>query len=689
MQLVATPRAQFFTQHEYYQVKLESNAVVLISRYCEERIPFSVWNGEITVKRGLLWGSLTFFAHREKASQQAWCVQGLPWGKVKSFARQALESYQNWYNHQCHALMQGLPEWESELQSLLAQDQFLTHSSLEGWAQRVRRDLAEIPMSIEEAKQRMPVRFGALTPWLLEADQQLKQRNQHWVDNSLDAWSSLFDQIESAPLNLSQRKAVLLNDDYNLILAGAGCGKTSVLIAKVGHLLAGALASGDQILMLAFGREAAQEMSDRLKKKLGAAANAITVATFHQLGLKILAQDGQNDCQVCPLSSDEEQRRAWCSKWLKEYWSSNAAGLRRWQKHLQSWPIAYLKGDDELASQYENPKLIQWLDQQMMHLAACGWSKKQWQAELEAHDDQERLLGELNLVWPCYQSWQSLLKDQQWLDFPSMISKATAVVNKKNFTSPWRYILVDEYQDISPDRLALVESLCFANEQRRASLYAVGDDWQSIYQFTGAQVTLTTDFAKRFPMSSCAELDTTYRYPSQLGQVANQFIAQNPEQLPKEVHSARKTKQKAVVCANSGKLATILDKLNQSATTPKSVLLLGRNHYHKPDALADWQGYYTNLSLSFMTCHASKGKEADFVILLNVDEGQFPAKVKQHHLNQALAASAESYPFAEERRLFYVALTRAKEKVWVTYQGQGSAFVRELIEGDYPIAQMR
>lgn len=93
-----------------------------------------------------------------------------------------------------------------------------------------------------------------------------------------------------------------------------------------------------------------------------------------------------------------------------------------------------------------------------------------------------------------------------------------------------------------------------------------------------------------------------------------------------------------------------------------SVLLLGRNHYHKPELLSDWQKRFGLLSIEFMTCHASKGKEADFVIILSVDEGQFPARVKTLHLDNVLTQSGDSYPHAEERRLFYVAMTRAKKK---------------------------
>lgn len=248
--------------------------------------------------------------------------------------------------------------------------------------------------------------------------------------------------------------------------------------------------------------------------------------------------------------------------------------------------------------------------------------------------------------------------------------------------------MIDEYQDISPQRLALIQALVEQTPQG-CNLFAVGDDWQAIYQFAGADVNLTTCFAARFPYSTIHHLDTTYRFNEQIGLVANTFIAQNPNQLDKTLNSYKAQKQKAVYLTPNQNVEKVLDQLNRKADSLKTVLLLGRNHYHKPELLKDWQQRYLSLKMDFMTCHASKGKEADFVIILCVDEGQFPAKVKAVHLDGALNQGRDDFPYAEERRLFYVALTRAKEKVWITHSGQGSAFVQELVNGDYPVVKQK
>ncbi|MEF1172028.1 DNA helicase IV [Vibrio sinaloensis] len=684
MQLIANKTAQFLVQNEYHRVTLESDYLVLASERSEERIPFNVWSGKIKLKRGLFWGGLQFFAHQEEGVEKSWLVQGLDWERCREFARFAVASYQQWHQTQCQQLIEYLPKWEAKVRSFERQPAFLTHSAVNAWLAELDNDFNKMEMDLEDAMLRMPDRVDRLLPWILETNQTLAKRNEDWMVNELENWKVLFSQIESSPLNHTQQQAVLLNDDNNLVLAGAGSGKTSVLTARVAYLLQSHLAQAVQILMLAFGREAANEMKARLNDKIGLSTEPIRVNTFHQLGLFILKQVEGNDVTISPMALDDGLRTAWCVDWLKKHWMTPTA-FKRWQKHLQKWPIAYLAGDEELGSHVENPKLIAWLEKQLSQLSAMGTTKKEIQQSLIEHPEYTRLNSELALVWPCYTAWQEMLKSEGHVDFNIMITQATKWVEKGKFVSPWKYIMIDEYQDISPQRLALVEALCKQSEHQECVLFAVGDDWQSIYQFAGSDVDLTTGFKDRFPHSTIHHLDTTYRFNNRLGEVANQFVQQNPSQLNKALNSHKEQKAKSVVLAPSANVEKILDDLNRKAKATQTVLLLGRNHYHKPELLSDWQKRFAMLSIDFMTCHASKGKEADFVILVSVDEGQFPARVKTLHLDGALTQSMDTYPYAEERRLFYVALTRAKKKVWVTYKGDGSSFVRELVDGDYPV----
>lgn len=685
MQLRANKTAQFFISSEYNQVELGDECVILSSLMSEEHIPFNVWNGKVKIQRGAIWGSLQFFAHEEHGKQRTWLVQGLPWPACRQFAHKAVAVYQNWHNQQCAQLSQYLPQWQQELTRLVRLPSFLPHSLVDSWVNRVYDDLTSMGMSLEEAHKRLPEHIASLSPWILNTSDQLLERNSRWIENERLNWEVLFNQVESSPLNISQQHAVLLNDDHNLVLAGAGSGKTSVLTARVAYLLQSHLAQAEDILLVAFGRDAAGEMEQRLKNKIGLAAEKIQVNTFHQLGLSILNKVDGGNAVISPIALDEKLKKAWCIDWLKRHWMT-PTNFKRWQKHLSQWPIAYLAGDDELGSHVENPKLIAWLEKQLDQLALLGISKKSVQERLVEHPDYPRLNSELSLCWPCYQAWQEMLKENNHIDFNIMISRATDYVTKRKFAAPWKFIMIDEYQDISPQRLDLIQALCEQNPNQ-CNLFAVGDDWQSIYQFAGSDVDLTTDFEARMPYSTVHHLDTTYRFNDKLGEVANRFVQQNPQQREKTLNSVKTQSSKAVVLSPSTSVEKILDGLNRKASGVKTVLLLGRNHYHKPELLRDWQNRFLSLKLEFMTCHASKGKEADYVIILSVDEGQFPAKVKALHLDGALTASNDDFAFAEERRLFYVAMTRAREKVWITYTGSGSVFVQELLNGDYPVTK--
>ncbi|MBY6196329.1 DNA helicase IV [Vibrio hangzhouensis] len=681
MLLTASPTAELFTQHEFRSIELIDDSLVLHSVRAEVRIPFSEWSGKLSVKRGLIWSSVSVYSHESDGTQVCWVVQGVPWNRAQDFAKTAVKAYQDWYNQQCSLLNTYLPKWEEELRRLRSLPQFLPQSQMSAWANEVNGQFVEMNMSLYEATRTMPSRINRLIPWLDNTAEVLEQRNREWLEKERENWQVLFSQSESSPLNYSQQMAVLHNNDRNLILAGAGSGKTSVLMARVSYLLQSHLAQPEQILLVAFGRDAAQEMKQRLEKKLGQTADNIAVLTFHQLGLKILKETEKQPPVLTPLATESSQKTAWCIDWLKKHWMT-PTNFKRWQKHLSKWPIAYLKGDEELGSQSENPKLIAWLEQQLDQLIATGFSKKAIQEKIIDDDDYTRLNSELALCWPCYQAWQKMLKESEQIDFASMITKATKHVSTGRYKSDWKFVMVDEYQDISPDRLELVQALCEQESLTgsKATLFAVGDDWQSIYQFTGSDVDLTTGFEQRFPHASLHLLDMTYRFSDKLVEVASDFIQANPIQLRKAITSHKSVKQKAVIIDHGGRVEKILDELNSKAKQNKSVLLLGRNHYHKPELFSDWQKRFSNLSIEFMTCHASKGKEADFVILLSVDEGQFPAKRKFVHLNNVLTEGSDQFPHAEERRLFYVALTRAKQRVWVTYNSSPSPFVRELME---------
>ena len=268
--------------------------------------------------------------------------------------------------------------------------------------------------------------------------------------------------------------------------------------------------------------------------------------------------------------------------------------------------------------------------------------------------------SEFALIWPIVRQYQSDLKTHQQLDFDGLIFEASRILRlKKNtFGQTIEHIMVDEYQDISPQRLSFIEALCSVKRDRAPSLYAVGDDWQSIYRFAGSDVRLTSDFLSRYPEGSVGHLDTTYRFNSQIGAVANRFIQMNPKQFQKPLNSHRQQNEQAVHIIQSNMIEDII--LNQLVSlndkSKKSVMFIGRTHANEPKNLSVFQKKYPKIDFLFVTAHASKGLEADYVFILDMNEGVFPSERDIHGL-ELIFFSNDEMEYAEERRLFYVALT--------------------------------
>ena len=689
MRLTAGWLAQWLVQGDYCSIALGENCLILDSQTKTEEIPFDDWDGSITVHRGLLWGMLEITSADQ---DYCWMVHGLPWAQCKPFAGVLLEAYRCWARGRVEKLDALLPEMLQRIDSFVGQSAYLRQSEHHSLNQFLQRSLATTGLTEELAASFRPMAFDRVSPWLEDNTGWVEETNRKWLNEEAEKWSSWFDKFESSPLNESQRRAVLINQDHNLVLAGAGTGKTSVLVARAGYLVANQIAQPEEILMLAFGRKAAEEMSDRLGRKVN---NNIKVATFHSLGTQIIQAVEGSMPNVSPLALDEKARAGWIAEMLTEQWQI-AASAKRWQKHLTQWRIPGFKADNSMEKQARSEQLAAWIWRHIELIGQRGANKSELSQCIEASDSQTgkaRMKSELALLWPCFRAYEQHLKANKQIDFNLMIQKATEYVREGKFVPEWRFIMVDEYQDISPHRLALIEALCHSaqGDQPRPTLFAVGDDWQAIYRFAGADVNLTTGFETRFGSCHITELETTYRFNSMIGEVANVFIQQNPRQLKKKLASFKKQKRKAVtlLCQDllEQELVQLASRYSKSQDgRPVSVLLLGRNNNQRPEKIKDWQKQWPQLAISFMTCHASKGREADYVFILDVNKGIFPAPDRDTGLAGCLQARNEQFIDAEERRLFYVALTRAKKHVWVCADPEKtSPFVNELIDEKYPV----
>lgn len=305
----------------------------------------------------------------------------------------------------------------------------------------------------------------------------------------------------------------------------------------------------------------------------------------------------------------------------------------------------------------------------------------------------------LNLLEPIFDTYCSYLQERGEIDFNDMINSAIRYIKSGNYVNPYKYVIVDEYQDISKARFTLLQSL---RKSKHFNLFCVGDDWQSIYRFAGSDISFILAFEKYWGAAETSKIETTYRFPQQLIEVSGSFIMRNPVQLQKAM-KGRMDEEGFVLSEIDGasdkavieQILIMLDELPENS----SVYFIGRYSfeskllqeqdelecsYNKFSGLTDiiYQDRL-DLKMSFLTAHKSKGLQADYVFIINNKNAKmgFPSKIQEAAILTLLLDNCDSYPYAEERRLYYVALTRAKKKVFlVTVNNKESEFVQELRE---------
>ena len=305
----------------------------------------------------------------------------------------------------------------------------------------------------------------------------------------------------------------------------------------------------------------------------------------------------------------------------------------------------------------------------------------------------------LSLLEPIFNSYCAYLNEHNEIDFNDMINMATQYVEQRKYISPYKYVIVDEYQDISKARFSLLNSMRKSNDY---DLFCVGDDWQSIYRFAGSDIGYILNFEKYWGSTEISKIETTYRFTQKLIEISGNFIMQNPVQIKKTI----KGKNDSVGFA-LGEISGYTDKYsiefmaNKLEDLPRdsSVFFIGRYSFDAK-LLSDsglFECQYNNISgfvevkyrkrsdlkMNFITAHKSKGLQADYIFIINNKKSRmgFPSKIQDAAILNLLLDNCDQYPYAEERRLFYVALTRAKKKAFlITVSNQESEFAMELKE---------
>ena len=682
MELKATSLGKRLAQHPYDRVVLLNAGVKVSGEKHEYLIPFNQLLA-IHCKRGLVWGELEFVLPADKVVR----LHGTEWAETQRFHHHLNALWQTWSAEMSDIAAQVLQQVLADIAESNEQNSWLTRDKTLGLQQKITQALTALPLPTSRLEEFDNCRdaWRQCQAWLKDIDQSRLLHNQAWTDTMLTRYADFFAGIESSPLNPAQARAVVNGEHSLLVLAGAGSGKTSVLVARAGWLLTRGEATADQILLLAFGRKAAQEMDERIEARLH--TQEITARTFHALALHIIQQGSKKVPVVSKLENDTPARQALFIKAWQQQCSekkAQAKGWRQWLEEELNWtvPEGSFWQNEKLARRLA-PRLDRWVSLMRMHGGA--------QSEMIAGAPEEirdLFSKRVKLMAPLLKAWKSALKEENAVDFSGLIHQAILILEKGRFVSPWKHILVDEFQDISPQRAALLAAL--RGQNKHTSLFAVGDDWQAIYRFSGAQLSLTTAFHHYFGEGDRCDLDTTYRFNNRIGEIANRFIQQNPHQLAKPLNSLAAGDKKAVTLLADDQLDALLDKLSGYAKPEERILLLARYHHLKPATLEKAATRWPKLQLDFMTIHASKGQQADYVIVLGLQEGSdaFPAPARESVMEQALLPVPEDFPDAEERRLLYVAITRARHRVWLLFnKAQPSSFVAVLRDLDVPVAR--
>lgn len=303
----------------------------------------------------------------------------------------------------------------------------------------------------------------------------------------------------------------------------------------------------------------------------------------------------------------------------------------------------------------------------------------------------------LDIVKDIFKFYKDYLEEENKIDFDDMILQSLEELNNtENYK--YKYIIVDEFQDISMSRLKFLKGLI---EKGNSKLFAVGDDWQAIYRFSGCDLNIFLNFSKYFDNSAVTKITTTHRNSQELQDIAGPFIRKNPEQIGKKISSPIKLEHPVQIMYYTEKkyfaFLDVLKKINE--INPNAhILVLGRNNKDFDDISLDNRIYvdykentetltavkakqYPNMRISYSTVHGSKGLEEDYVILINADDSKvgFPNKMEDDELLNLVLSDKSEYQYAEERRLWYVALTRTRTYTYIIANANNpSLFLKEI-----------
>ncbi len=452
-------------------------------------------------------------------------------------------------------------------------------------------------------------------------------------------------------LDMYQTRAVYEDSNCYLVVASAGSGKTFTIAAKVDYLVNKLHIDQRKILCISFTNESVNDM----KRVLSNNNLDIDLLTFHKLAMNILYKDNKRIVfeSLLPYIIDE-------------YLESII-----YQDRLGNLFDNYIKDNDINVFYLKNVILS------FIHtFKSYGLSINDFIYIIKhSINYEDKLL--LIIIFKIYIIYNEELLSLGVLDFDDLIIESIKKIDYLKFFK-YEYIIIDEFQDTSLIRYRLIKKLY---DKFDIKVMAVGDDFQSIYKFNGCNLDLFINFKKYYNNSKILKLKTTYRNPKDIVNISSRFIMKNNYQIKKRLYS-NKYLDKSI---NIVYYKDIYEAYIKIIEDIDNIMILGRNN-NDINMINNGDFSYNNKNIKYLTIHKSKGLEEDYVIIINLldDILGFPSKIKEYDIFKYIKRE-DRYKYEEERRVFYVALTRCKKKVFLfTIRHKESIFVKELLK-DYKL----
>ena len=442
--------------------------------------------------------------------------------------------------------------------------------------------------------------------------------------------------INGYDLDDTQISAIKSDAQNTLVVAGAGSGKSLTILGLINYLIKEKKYKENEILVISFTNEATLSLHNKILD-LGYDIESLT---FHKLGIKLIGNNysivSNNYLNYC------------IDEYFKSYISNNKNRFNLFKN------VLYMDSN-KVFHTYEYNNLKSLIITFINLLKSNNMNEKNIATFYNKAFFNEKEL--LKIILEIYILYKRELESTNQIDFNDMITLAIDKV--KDNKLPYKHIIIDEFQDTSTVRFDLIKEII---KYTNAKLFVVGDDFQSIYRFSGCNLDTFLNFNKYFKDTKTYYLKHTYRNSNELIKVSTSFIMKNPKQLRKYIIS-NKNVDKPIVILFNFKLKDIINHIEDP-------MILGRNN-------KDIEGL--NYDKKY-TIHRSKGLESTNVIIVNSDN--IPNKVKNEKILRYVLNDNDYIIHEEERRLFYVALTRTKNKVYILVNKKMSPFVKELIH-DY------